>query len=147
MWNRNSLSLMSDFARIRREMDDLFGHLGGAGATSWNSGLGAIPALNVWEHEDTLRVEAEVPGVKLEDMEIFAVGAELTIKGRRVVSNEPKSGFLRRERGVGEFTRVITLPVEVATDKVEAVLQDGVLTITLPKAESAKPRRIALKAG
>ncbi len=106
-----------------------------------------FPALNVWQDGDNLLAEAELPGVKSEDLEISVVGSELTIHGRRPESNDEGTSFHRRERGAGEFTRVVRLPVEVDPDKVQASLQDGVLRLTLPKAEAAKPRKIQVNAG
>lgn len=103
-----------------------------------------FPAVNVWEDGDHLFAEAEVPGLSMNDLEIFVVGSELTIKGRRGAAAE-NVPFHRRERGVGEFARAITLPLPVNAEKVEAKLADGILTITLPKAEEAKPRKIQIK--
>jgi HSP20 family protein len=105
-----------------------------------------FPALNVWEDGDKLIAEAEVPGLKLEDIELLAVGTELTIKGRRPEVREPNTAVHRQERGVGEFARTITLPVEIDSGKVEATLRDGVLMIVLPKAEPARARKIPVKA-
>lgn len=141
------LTLMNRFDELRREMDRLFDTFG-MGLPRWPYPRAAgYPALNVWDAGDTLCVEAEVPGINKDDLEVFAVGNELTIKGRR----EPVPGdnltYHRQERGTGEFTRVITLPAEVDADRVEAVLDNGVLTVRLPKAEAAKPRKIAVKAG
>jgi HSP20 family protein len=73
------------------------------------------------------------------------MGDELTIKGHRKPMAGEKLTYHRQERGTGEFTRLLTLPVEIDADTVEAVLQDGVLTITLPKEEAAKPRQIEVK--
>lgn len=106
----------------------------------------AFPAINVWEDGERLIAEAEVPGLSMEDMEIYVVGNELTIKGHRKTPEDGRRAFHRRERGTGEFSRVITLPVEVNADKVEATLKEGVLTVTMPKAESARPRKISIKA-
>lgn len=103
-----------------------------------------FPAMNVWDAGDTVCIEAEIPGVSKDDLEIFAVGNELTVKGRRQPM-EGKLTYHRQERGTGEFTRVLTLPVEVDTDKVDAVLDNGVMTAHLPKAEAAKRRQIAVK--
>ena len=75
------------------------------------------------------------------------VGDELTLKGRREPEDGQQATYHRRERGTGSFTRVLTLPIEVDADKVEASLAQGVLTIRLPKAESAKARKIQVKAG
>lgn len=106
----------------------------------------AFPALNVWEDGDKLIAEAEVPGLKLEEIELLAVGTELTIKGRRPEIDDPKMAVHRHERGVGHFARTITLPVEIDSAKVDATLRNGVLTIVLPKAEPARVRKIPVKA-
>jgi HSP20 family protein len=105
-----------------------------------------FPALNVWEDGDKLIAEAEVPGLKLEDIELLALGTDLTIKGRRPEAREPNMAAHRQERGVGEFARTVTLPVEIESSKVEATLRDGILTIVLPKAEPARARKIPVKA-
>jgi HSP20 family protein len=100
--------------------------------------------MNVWDAGDTVCIEAEIPGVSRDDLEIFAVGNELTVKGRRQPL-EGKLTYHRQERGIGEFTRVLTLPVEVNADKVDAVLDNGVLTVHLPKAEAAKRKQITVR--
>lgn len=105
-----------------------------------------FPALNVWEDGDNLVAEAEVPGLKLEDIELLALGNELKIKGRRPEVREPNVAVHRMERSAGEFARTITLPVEIDSNKVEATLRDGILTIMLPKAEPSKVRKIPVKA-
>lgn len=101
-----------------------------------------FPALNVWEQGDELYAEAEIPGLKGEDLDITVVGNELTIKGQRQEAPIDGSVFHRRERGAGAFTRVVRLPAEIDASKVQATLHDGVLTLKLPKAESAKARKI-----
>ena len=108
-------------------------------------GTRTFPALNVWEDEGHLYVEAELPGLKMDDLEVLVVGNELTIKGEVKSAQDEKLSCHRCERRSGSFTRVIRLPTPVDADKVEAALQDGVLTVTLPKAEAAKPRKIAVK--
>lgn len=132
--------------RLRGEMDRLFENLAG-GLAPWTDlvGGGGFPALNVCEDDRNLYVEAEVPGLKMEDLEILVSGGELTIKGDRKGMGEPDVTYHRRERGTGQFTRVIRLAVPVDAEKVEAALQAGVLTVTLPKAESARMRRIEVK--
>ena len=104
-----------------------------------------FPPINVWEDGDHLMAEAEVPGMKLEDLEILVEGEELTIKGKFAANENKESGYLRRERVVGEFSRTISLPRPINSDRVEATLKDGVLTIKLPKAEEAKARKIAVR--
>jgi HSP20 family protein len=142
---RNPMTWMTPFNELRREMDRLFDTVGLGLTRSPFRYRAGYPALNVWNETSALCVEAEVPGVKKEDLEIFAVGNELTIKGRRPPLEGEKLTHHRQERGTGEFTRVITLPTDVDAEKVEAVLKNGVLTVRLPKAESAKPKQIAIK--
>lgn len=106
----------------------------------------AYPALNIWEDNDNVYAEAELPGLNLEDLEIVVTGAdELTIKGERRAAEVPNAIWHRQERGFGKFTRVVQLPVPVDADKVEARLEHGVLTITMPKTEAARARRIVVK--
>lgn len=132
--------------RFEREMNHLL-HTFFDGTPFSASALGVFPAVNVWEDTDRVFAEAELPGLALSDLEIFVVGNELTIKGRRGAQDDRKVSYHRRERGTGEFARVLTLPTAVNPEKVEAAFKDGVLTITLPKAEEAKPRKIQIKAG
>ena len=131
---------------LRREMDRLLDNFGVSRGRWPYARPTAFPAVNVWDAGDTVCLEAEIPGVDKQDLEIFAVGNELTIKGRRQPL-EGKLTYHRQERGTGEFTRVLTLPVDVNADKVDAVLDNGVLTVHLPKAEAAKRKQIAVKAG
>jgi len=133
------------FEELRREMDNLFGSLGRGFDRLPLFGPRGFPALNLWEDGNHLYAEAEVPGLNMQDLEVHVVGNELTIKGRRPGLDGKNLTYHRRERGVGEFTRFLTLPVEVNQDRVEAVLKDGVLTITMPKAESAKARKITVR--
>jgi HSP20 family protein len=130
--------------QLRREMNDLFQSV----FRGWpfENGSAAFPALNIWEDDEALHVEAEMPGMALEDIEILVVGDELTIKGHRRAVEGRDMVFHRQERGVGEFSRTITLPTPINQDKVEAVLRHGVLNLTLPKAEAARPRKISVKA-
>ena len=132
---------VSAFGDLQREVDRLFGTFGKCG--NGHEGRSAVyPAVNVWEDGESFFVEAEIPGVKMEDLDVQVVGNELTIKGQRPASEDENSRFHRQERSVGEFARVVALPTDVNPDAVQAVLRDGVLTITLPKAEAAKARKI-----
>jgi HSP20 family protein len=103
-----------------------------------------FPSINLWEDEQNLYAEAELPGIPMEDVEVLVVGDELTVKGQRRVAKENVT-YHRRERGTGSFVRVIRLPIEVDAEHVQATLQNGVLQITLPKTEAAKPRKITVK--
>jgi len=132
--------------RMFDQMDRLFGPLGFDGP-DLSPQAPAYPPLSVWEDEDTLYVEAEVPGMKLDDIGVsVAEGDQLTIAGRRNSSGPERAAYLHQERGYGEFARTITLPVAVNPDAVEAKYDAGVLTVTLRKSEAIKPRRIAVKA-
>jgi HSP20 family protein len=100
------------------------------------------PAVNLWETEDAIHVELELPGLKSDQVEISVVGNELSVKVERPDVEEEGTTYHRHERPVGSFTRVLRLPAEVDAERVEAELTRGVLTITLPKAEAARPRKI-----
>jgi HSP20 family protein len=110
----------------------------------WPWGVRSQPAVNVWEKPEALIVEMEVPGVESNQIDMAVVGNELTIKVEQPTAPEQEVTFHRRERPAGAFSRVLRLPIEVAADKVEADLRNGVLTITLPKAETARPRKIPI---
>lgn len=135
----------SEMNQLSEEMNRVFGRYG------IRDGVGrmapAYPALDLWQDDDKLYVEAELPGMKLEDLEIYVSGDnQLSLKGSRNVPEQQDTAWHRRERTYGEFARVISLPYPVAADKVQATLKHGVLTIILPKVEETKPRRITVKA-
>jgi HSP20 family protein len=135
-------------AQLRDEMDRLVTDFLGAPAAAparWEWRAPSYPALNVWEEGDVIYAEAEVPGLKQEDLDISVVGGDLTIHGRRGGDTREGATYHRQERGAGEFNRVLRLPIEVDAAKVEATLVGGVLLIKLPKAESAKPHKIKVK--
>jgi HSP20 family protein len=100
------------------------------------------PALNTWEDGDSAYVEAELPGLSLDDLEIYVTGNELRIAGERKIAEPEGTSWHRRERAQGRFSRTLTLPWEIDADKVEATLRDGVLTVRLPKCESCKPKKV-----
>ena len=107
----------------------------------------AFPPVNVWEDENHLHVEVEVPGIVMNDLKVEVVGRELTIKGRREQVSEDDRTYHRKERIFEEFTRSFKLSTDVDSEQVEAVLKDGVLTVTLPKRPDARLRRIEVKTG
>ncbi|MCG8407428.1 MAG: Hsp20/alpha crystallin family protein [Phycisphaerales bacterium] len=132
------------FGLFRQDMENLFDDFFSRfdGPTRRTRGF---PPLNIWEDDERLFVEADVPGLTMNDIDIEVMGNELTIKGRRETPNDEETTYHRRERGMGEFARMITLPVNIDPNNVEAVLKNGVLTVTLPKAEVAKVRKIEVK--
>jgi len=105
----------------------------------------AFPAMNVWQTDAELCAEVEIPGFKLEDIEVLVVANELTIRGERKESHDAEAAYHRKERASGTFTRSVRLPFDVDPSKVEASVRDGVLTVRLPKAEAVKPRKIVVK--
>lgn len=132
--------------QMQRELNRTFdrwqtGDGGRAGAVS------TYPALNIWEDVEALHIEAELPGFELKDLEIYVTGgSQFTIKGRRQPTAPDKAQWHRQERGYGSFVRVLNLPFAVNQEKVDARLENGILSLDLAKAESAKPRKIQVKA-
>lgn len=107
----------------------------------------AFPAVNVWEENEELFLEAELPGIKSDQLSISVVGNELTLAGERGAAEQEGTSFHRRERANGSFTRVMRLPYPVDSERVQASLKDGVLLLALPKHEAAKPRKIQVNTG
>jgi HSP20 family protein len=106
----------------------------------------SYPALNIWSSEEGLVVNAEVPGIDVEDMEISVVGETLTLSGARKSEDlEEGARYHRQERGYGKFNRSVELPFPVDIDKVEATFKNGVLQISLPRSEADKPKKIVVK--
>jgi HSP20 family protein len=102
-----------------------------------------MPALDIHEDADRVTVKLEAAGMKKEDFDISLHDDNLTISGERKAETEKREGeSFRSERFFGSFSRTITLPAMVKADGVSATYTDGVLTITLPKAEEAKPKKI-----
>ena len=102
----------------------------------------SIPT-DVIETKDNVVVKMSAPGVKPEDIDISVVGDTLTIKGETKSEEQFEEGsYLRKERRFGSFQRTFSLPASVASDKAKADFENGVLTLTLPKTEAAKPRSI-----
>ena len=103
---------------------------------------GWSPALDLYQNTDNVVAVIELPGMRKEDIEISLHDGTLTIAGERKSSSSDGENAERTERYVGSFRRSITLPARVDANKVSATYRDGILTVTLPKAEEAKPKRI-----
>ena len=135
-------SIWQEMDQLQREMNRLFdttnkGHV----FTS-----PSYPAINIWMNEDGQIISAEMPGVYPENIEIDATGDALSISGVRKQDEVAKDAhYHRRERSYGPFSRTIQLPFMVDTNKVEAGFKNGVLFISLPKAEADKPKKIAIQ--
>jgi HSP20 family protein len=136
-------NVVNPLQQFQSEMNRLFDRWSDGG----RSGPSGYPALNVWEDNDHVFVEAELPGVEFKDLEIYVTGGnELTLKGERRSPTSERGVWHRQERSFGRFGRTLTLPFAFDPDKVDARLENGVLTVKLAKHESAKPRKIAVKA-
>jgi len=101
------------------------------------------PSVDIFETEDALTLKADLPEVKIEDIDVRVENQTLTLRGQRKFAREESvKGYHRIERSYGEFVRSFAVPSTVDTEKVEADYKNGVLTITLPKKEAAKPRQV-----
>jgi HSP20 family protein len=130
--------------RLHQEMNRLFDRWGVNDSRALARNV--YPPLNMWEDDGNLYVEAELPGLSVDSLEIYITGEnQLSLKGERQPPELANGVWHRRERGHGAFSRLIELPYPVDSDKVTAQSQHGVLVITLPKREQAKPRRIEVK--
>jgi HSP20 family protein len=138
--------------RTQNQIDRLFAHALGLHG-QWQSATGAAtpawaPALDIAERKDAYLVTVELPGVKLDDLQITMEDGLLTIQGERHFAHDSSKEQVHRvERSSGAFRRAITLPAHVMADEVEASFEDGVLRILVPKAEEAKPKRIQVNPG
>jgi HSP20 family protein len=133
------------FARPRK---DLFNWLLESSNLSgpWAGNGEWIPAFDVSETDKEIIVKAEVPGMNVKDIDITLTDALLTIKGERKLEKEDKGeSYHRVERQYGSFSRSFNLGAEVKADAIDANYKDGILTLTLPKAEESKPKRIEVK--
>jgi HSP20 family protein len=137
--------LPQPFDTLRREMDTLFDRYLG-----WDGGRSMTmfePPADVAETEDAYEVTVELPGLKADDFNVEIKEGDLWITGQKRDEREEKGwNYHRVERHYGEFRRVIPLATPVDAEKVEAHYKDGVLSIQVPKWETAKPRRINVKA-
>lgn len=136
----------SPLAQMRNEVNQLFNAMLSDLPRLSGPSQVAAPPMNVWEDNGSFYIEAELPGFSMEDVEVTVLDNEVTIMGERKPAEAEGATYLRRERNSGTFTRTWTLPAEVQADRVDAKLTNGVLTVTLPKAEKAQPRKIQVKA-
>lgn len=127
--------------RVFRDVFD--GFQGWEPAAAW--GPRTFPAVNAWEDETSFHVEAEVPGFEEKDLNVTVLGNELRLSGVRTAGNEEDRKVFHRERYTGEFTRVLRFPVDIDDSRIAASFKNGLLTVTLPKAAAALPRKIEIK--
>ena len=145
-WQRPTLTAQPGFVRftdLSDELDRLFETPLAVLTRSSETATAWSPALDVYEDKENFVVQAELPSLKREDIEVSLHDGTLTIPGERKAGTRSEdTEVYRAERHIGRFQRAVVLPTTVATDKVKAGYTDGVLTITLPKTEEAKPKKI-----
>ncbi len=140
----NGWNLFREMDALWREVDDIFrvNHTPLQLESSlWGGGL---PHLALKETEDKVLVEALLPGIDPKALDISVMRNTLSIAGERTLERPEQATWHRRERSSGRFMRTLDLPADIDADKVSADYAHGVLKISLPKAESAKPKRIAI---
>jgi HSP20 family protein len=126
-------------------MDQLAGHLRRSAFAHESPFAGVFPLINLTEDRSHYYIRAELPGIKADALDVQVVGKKVTLSGERnAESQEEGVRYHRRERDTGKFSRVITLPTDIQADNVEAKLANGLLTLTIPKSEAAKPRQISI---
>ena len=149
-----SFDFISDMDRMRREMDRFLDEFRSPGwslpfsRTSFLPGRAArgYPLLNIGEDEKNIYVDALAPGVDPKTFDVSIKQNQLTISGEKkaLLATVESKAVHRSERTDGQFIRSITLPMEVSVDKIKASYENGLLKLTLPKAETAKPRQISV---
>lgn len=140
-WNNpRAWGPFDELRSLQRDMNRLFG--GYAAGTP----MSRFPALNVWGNDENVVVTAELPGLDIKDLDMSIVNNQLTIKGERKADRPEKEAICHRsERSTGTFTRTVRLPFAVEGEQTAARYENGVLTITLPRHERTKPKRIEIK--
>src|SRR4051812_24309879 len=139
----NSWPSMDRWSSLRDDLNTLFDLPFWSGSERQGQLLnGWSPALDLYQNNDNVVALLEVPGMRKEDIEISLHDGTLTIAGERKMESDGAQNMERSERFVGKFRRSITLPSRIDAGKVSASYRDGILTVTLPKAEEAKPKQI-----
>ncbi len=136
------LSIWREMDRLQREMNRVFDSYSSSSAKSSSR----YPAMNVWADEESALITVELPGLKHDDIELSIVENVLTLSGERKPAEEAEgTKYHRQERRYGKFSRTTRLPYKIDVEKVEAVFKNGVLSITLPRVEEDRPKKIAVK--
>ena len=135
-------SPFEELERLRQQMDRLYDDTRGP---FQRPHAGVFPLINLTEDADHYYVRAELPGVAADEIDIQVTANNLSISGeRKIAAEEEGARYHRRERDAGRFSRSLGLPGEINSDKVEAKLENGVLTVVISKAEVAKPKQISV---
>ena len=141
---RSRWSVFDELESLQEDMNRLFRDRGYGGPL--RRGWATYPPMNVWSSADGLVIDAELPGVDPNDVDISVLGDELTLRGK-VNAHEPKEGenYHRRERPAGEFVRTLQLPFRADAVGVRASYKNGILRLTVPRSEEEKPKKIAVQ--
>ena len=136
-----------DLVSLREAMDRLFEESFVRPRAGWLAPFGVEGlAVDMYETDEAVVVKSSVPGVKAEDIDITITGDTLTIKGETKAEEKvEKANYVRQERRYGAFSRSLSMPTSIVAEKAKAEFEDGVLTLTLPKAEEVKPKSIKVK--
>lgn len=137
-----------DLISLRQAMDRLFEESFIRPRVGWLAPLGAgALAVDMYETDQDVVIKSSVPRVKAEDLDITITGDTLTIKGETKTEEKvEKANYIRQERRYGAFCRSLTLPTTIVAENAKAEFENGVLTLTLPKAEEVRPKTIKVKA-
>jgi len=134
--------------RLNRIFDDTFRGNPRGSDEDWALGGQWAPSVDIFEHEGSLVLRAELPGIEPKDVDVHVENNVLTLRGERKFESEVKrEKYHRVERAYGTFSRSFTLPNVVDTEKIKADYKDGVLQVTLPQREEAKPKQIQVSVG
>ena len=135
----------TELDRLQRDMMRAFDRLGTGVAPARGA---PFPPVNLYESSEGYVLTAEIPGVKSEDLEVSVEGERVTLGGKRAIDypTDGSTSLHRRERQAGSFRRTFTLPEPADPEKTEAICRHGILMVRIPKAESAQPRRISVRA-
>jgi len=146
-WRNRDLEPVGTFDRLQEQINELFEDFPLWPTTHGLFDQAVSPAMDVIESPDGYSLECELPGMDQKDIDVSIASGVLTIKGEKKNEQESKGRRIyRKETWEGSFQRTLSLPQNVDADKVDASYKDGVLRISLPKTETAKPKRIELKA-
>ena len=142
-WSPGWSAPTANFAQMRRDMESLMERL--TGVTTDESAAGVFPPMNVSEDRDSYYVHALIPGIDPAQLNVSVVHQTIAVSGTRQSPEEEGVSYHRKERAEGAFSRSVTLPASFDGGRVQAKYVDGILTLTLPKPEAAKPRRVTVQ--
>jgi len=135
------MDILSEMERLRREMNGLFSNY------SSTSGPSTYPLMNVYDDKDNILVTAELPGLTKEQVNITFSDGILTVSGKQQHLAKTKGmTVVRKERSEGDFEKTLRIPTKIKQDAIKASFSNGILSVTMPKAEEVKPKTIAIEA-